>query len=432
MPKPLRFKNDSLIYCKGDESDKVFILQSGKVTLVCEDIKTGENIREAVLPGEFFGVTSALGRYPREENAVVLSDTVVAAFTVPEFELFAMSDTRIILKLLKNFSGQMRQIHERISGISKEEEPKPDEGLLEIGEKYQKNERYSHAKYIFSRYLDYYPKGKNVEKAVKNLHIAEIALAQAAQQDKTQKNPSDESNPVKNRNVVPNDDVFAEGVPDPGNDKTLVKTIQMPDVNGGDNAADLDFESFDRFTRTFLPDEIIFSECEPGNAFYLIRSGRVLLLKNAGEHELTLHILQPPEIFGEMAVLENSPRTTTALALNTVKALELDAGNFEILMLGNPALAFKLLRILAKRIFDSKRRYMIFSLPDPQTKVMDVFLMLNETQTNIDKPSELREFRITTEEIARLAGISVSQARETLSFFAGQNRLKVSPNSIAV
>jgi CRP-like cAMP-binding protein len=137
-------------------------------------------------------------------------------------------------------------------------------------------------------------------------------------------------------------------------------------------------------------------------------------------------------MFGEMAVLEKFPRTATAIALGEVKAIELDKQNFEILMMGNSALAFKLLRMLSKRIFESKRRFMILTLPDPQSKVADVFLMLDGMLPNIDKSSESREFRITTEEIARWAGISVSQTKETLNFFAAQHRLYIFPGRIIV
>ena len=194
----------------------------------------------------------------------------------------------------------------------------------------------------------------------------------------------------------------------------------------------LDIEAFARFIRTFQPGEIIFSEFEPGENFYLIQSGRVQLVKNAGKYERTLDVLEPPDMFGEMAILENSPRSATAVALDEVKAVELNAKNFEILMLGNPAIAFKLLCIFAKRIYDSKRRFMILTLPDPHVKVADVFVMLDETQTNLDKSTDKREFRVTVEDVARWAGISVPQTKETLSIFAGQQRLKISPGCIVV
>jgi CRP-like cAMP-binding protein len=158
----------------------------------------------------------------------------------------------------------------------------------------------------------------------------------------------------------------------------------------------------------------------------------VHLVKSIGGNELTLTVLRPSDMFGEMEILEKLPRATTAIAFDEVKAIELDARNFEILMMGNSTLAFKLLRLLAKRISDTKRRFMILTLPDHQSKVADVFLMLDERQTNTDKSSEIREFRTTPEEVAKWAGISAPLARETLSLFATQNRLKIAPGRITV
>jgi len=188
---------------------------------------------------------------------------------------------------------------------------------------------------------------------------------------------------------------------------------------------DQDLSGFSRFTRVFQSDEIIFSEFEPGDTFYMIQSGRVKLLKNEGEFERTLDILQPPEMFGEMAILEGSPRSATAIAVDEVKALEFNAQNFEILMTGNPQIGFNLLRIFAKRIYDSKRRFMILTLPNPQIKIADVFLMLDETLPDIDKKTDAREFQTTIEDIAHWAGVSVAEARDILHTFVVQNRIEM-------
>jgi CRP-like cAMP-binding protein len=194
----------------------------------------------------------------------------------------------------------------------------------------------------------------------------------------------------------------------------------------------MDMAAFGRFTRTFKAGEMIFSEFEPGDTFYLIQSGRVKLVKLFGDMERTLDILQPSEMFGEMAILENSPRSATAIALDVVQALEFNAQNFEILMLGNPQIAFKLLKMFAKRIYDSKRRFMILTLPDSQAKIADVFLMLDEAQSGIGKSDESREFRITVDDVAHWAGISVADARESLNHFVTQRRLEVFPDRIVV
>jgi len=177
MPKPLQYRTGSLIYFQGDPADKIYILQNGKISLVSQDIETGEDIRESVQPGEFFGVKSALGRYPREENAMALSDATVMVFTVQEFEAVAMANSRIIMKMLKVFSNQMRRVHKQVSKLMAKEEEPPADGLFAVGEFYLKNKRFTHAKYIFSRYLIYYPSGKNAYQATKNLEIAENALS---------------------------------------------------------------------------------------------------------------------------------------------------------------------------------------------------------------------------------------------------------------
>jgi TolA-binding protein len=178
MPKPMQFRASSLIYFQGDPADKVFILQSGKVSLAYQNIETGEDMRDLVQPGEFFGVKSALGRYPREENAMALQDAVIMAFPVPEFEALAAANTRIIMKMLKVFSNQMRRIHAQVSSLmTKEEQVNPEAGLFNVGQYYLKNKRFSQAKYIFSRYLTYYPTGRYAQQAAKDLETAAISIA---------------------------------------------------------------------------------------------------------------------------------------------------------------------------------------------------------------------------------------------------------------
>ena len=162
MPKPAQYRSGSLIYFKGDPADKIYILQKGVISLVYQDIETGGDVKDAVKPGEFFGVKSALGRYTREENAVALSETTVMSFTVPEFEALAMANSRIIMQMLTVFSNQMRRVHKQVSKVMAKEEQPPADGLFNVGEFYLKNKRFSHAKHVFSRYLTFYPSGKTL------------------------------------------------------------------------------------------------------------------------------------------------------------------------------------------------------------------------------------------------------------------------------
>ena len=196
-----------------------------------------------------------------------------------------------------------------------------------------------------------------------------------------------------------------------------------------------DLAAFTRFARTFQPGEVIFAEYEPGDSFYLIQAGRVKISKIMGDIEKTIDILQPPEFFGEMAILEGAPRSATAQAMDLVKVLEFNRANFEALMMGNPQIALRLLKLFTKRIWDQKRRFMILTLDDPQAKVADVFLMLAETGAAVageEQEGEKREFKVTVDDVAHWAGMSPTEVQTILGHFANQRRVELFPDHILV
>jgi len=194
----------------------------------------------------------------------------------------------------------------------------------------------------------------------------------------------------------------------------------------------LDMSMFNRFAVSFEKDDIIFCEHEPGDTFYLIQSGRVQIVKIMEDLEKNLDILHPGEIFGEMAILEDSPRSATAIALDQCKLLEFNQENFEVLMQGNPQIALKLLKLFTKRVYDQKRRFMILTLEDEQARVADVFLMLAETQPRQEEESDERVFMTSVDDIAHWAGMSPDKVRQILNHFVAQRRMEVYNDRIVV
>ncbi len=194
----------------------------------------------------------------------------------------------------------------------------------------------------------------------------------------------------------------------------------------------LDLSMFDRFAVTYQPEDIIFCEHEPGDTFYLIQSGRVQIVKIIDDIEKNIDILYPGEIFGEMAILEEAPRSASAVAMDQVRALEFNRENFEILMKGTPQIALKLLKLFTKRIYDQKRRFLILTLNDEQAKVADVFLMLSETQHIDDPDKDERVFNIAVDDIAHWAGMSPERSRTVLNHFVSQRRVEIFPDKIIV
>jgi CRP-like cAMP-binding protein len=172
-----------------------------------------------------------------------------------------------------------------------------------------------------------------------------------------------------------------------------------------------------KFGKTFEPGQIIFCEFEKGDDFYLIQTGRVKISKIVKDKEKTMDVLTSGDIFGEMAILEEAPRSATATAVDQVSALHFNRDNFVTLMSSQPQLAFKLLVIFTKRIYDARRRLQILLLDEPQAKVADVFLMLSEKEPN---HKELKEIvlRTTVDDIAHWCGEPVEKIQPVIAHWS--------------
>ena len=113
MPKIINYPKNSMIFVEGDKDDRIFILQSGYVILVSTDFETGKVINEKLAIGEFFGVKSSLARVPRQETATVMADSVVVQMTPAEFEKIFSPNQTVMLKMLRVFSRNLRDLHYR-------------------------------------------------------------------------------------------------------------------------------------------------------------------------------------------------------------------------------------------------------------------------------------------------------------------------------
>ena len=164
MPKAVQYKPNSVIYFAGDVDDRIFLLQKGRIALTSTDIETGKQITEYIKEGEFFGVKSALGHFPREESVMVITDSIVLAFSTQEFDIFIQSNTRIIMKMLKVFSNQLRHIHRQIESLlHSEEQTNPDDGMFSVAQVFFNSQQYQAASQVAVRYLKLFPAGKHVQ-----------------------------------------------------------------------------------------------------------------------------------------------------------------------------------------------------------------------------------------------------------------------------
>ncbi|MBO7174660.1 MAG: Crp/Fnr family transcriptional regulator, partial [Spirochaetaceae bacterium] len=143
MPKKIAYAKGSIIYFEEDKDDRIFILQKGLIVLSSTDVETGVPVTEYAREGEFFGVKSAFGRFPREETATVVADSLVIAMSVAEFEQLFSSNKQIIMKMLRVFSNQLRAIHKKSEQIlGSGEGVNPQAGMASVAQCFYDEEQY--------------------------------------------------------------------------------------------------------------------------------------------------------------------------------------------------------------------------------------------------------------------------------------------------
>ncbi len=90
----------------------------------------------------------------------------------------------------------------------------------------------------------------------------------------------------------------------------------------------------------FQAGDIIIQQGIVGETFYVLVEGRVAITQSSSTEEITLGVVTPGKYFGEMALLEDVPRTATCVALTEVQALEVSRIAFDEIMMTKPKLAY--------------------------------------------------------------------------------------------
>ena len=109
-------------------------------------------------------------------------------------------------------------------------------------------------------------------------------------------------------------------------------------------------ELFQRFGRTFPQGTVLFHEGEAGEEMYVIQGGRVELTRVVRGREVHLATLPAGEFFGEMAIVNNKPRSATATVLEEAQLLVIDKRTFEAMIRGNAEIAVRFIKKLAARL----------------------------------------------------------------------------------
>ncbi len=131
----------------------------------------------------------------------------------------------------------------------------------------------------------------------------------------------------------------------------------------------------------YAKSEIVFREGSFGFSMYFIYSGKVKLYTEAPGRQVTLAVMGPGEFFGEMALIDSSPRTATAVAEEDTKLVAVDKAKFLELLNSHPDFAFAIIQNLSRIL---RERWDLFNeLKKGETKGGSLELVLKSS--NLDE-----------------------------------------------
>ncbi len=322
-----------------------YIIRSGNVRLSKENPVSAEEPYTILGPGDFFGVISCMSGHARIETAVALTNVSLISVQNEQFGILIQKNPAVAMKIIRFFSRKLRDFDTAITRLtfknSVEEDPSH---LFNIAEYYLKNKAYNHAIYAYQRFIQYCPQSPDRENALNRL-------------------------------------------------KSLKAPFKIPDAPAGG-----------ALNRTYRDNTMIFCENEPGNELYIIQSGKVKITKIVNE-EVLLAVLKQGDIFGEMALLENKPRSASAITFGDVNLLVINKSNFEGMVQAQPQLATRLIVLLSERIWTAYRQLENLMIGDHLGRIYDTLLLQIEKQKIKIAPRTPHNFEFGVKELMNMVGL---------------------------
>lgn len=175
--------------------------------------------------------------------------------------------------------------------------------------------------------------------------------------------------------------------------------------------------------RRYNAGEVVFRENDEGDTCYLVRSGLARAIRQHSDgRSITLSHFGPGDIFGELAMFDEEPRSATVDIIEDTEVIAIPGRDMQRLMRDYPEIAVKLNAALAQRLRATNERLARQSFQTVQSRVAAVLAqMVAAARDGNERESDV-VITLTQADLAKLAGSS----RESASrFLAGLERAGV-------
>lgn len=190
----------------------------------------------------------------------------------------------------------------------------------------------------------------------------------------------------------------------------------------------------DQLDANQFPDgHTIFAEGDPGDRLYIIISGKVKIGRcTADGRESLIAIMGPADMFGELALFDPGPRTSTVTTLTRVEAVTVDRAALGHWIRTHPEIGEQLLRVLARRLRRTNDVLCDIIFTDVPGRVAGQLLHLAQ-RFGVRAGDALRiDHDLTQAEIAQLVGSSRETVNKALSTFADRGWIRVTGKTILI
>ena len=185
--------------------------------------------------------------------------------------------------------------------------------------------------------------------------------------------------------------------------------------------------------KRYPKDTVIFFENEEGDFFFTILEGRVkvTILGDDGR-EVILSVLGPGDFFGEMALLDNEPRSATAIAVEETELLSLHRNDFQTVLNDNRSITTALIRVLSARLRRVNHQISTLALLDVYGRVARVIVDMAREEGKRLRDGRIAFRRATHQEIANRIGTTRETVTRMLKDLERQGLIHVEGKEIVV
>lgn len=158
---------------------------------------------------------------------------------------------------------------------------------------------------------------------------------------------------------------------------------------------------------------------DPSSSVYLLKRGRVKIANTAPNgKEVTFEILEAGDVFGELDVLQDAPRSTSAETLDDALICVIPRKDFDQYLAMHPNVTIKLTKLIGLRLKKIQSRVEDLVFREVPARLAHLLSELGKTEGVADKQGIRLKVKLTHQEMANLIGCS----RETVSTTMGQFR----------